>query len=266
MTVSAQPRTLKVLVVRHGQTDHNIRRILQGHLNTRLNDQGRAQATVLGKYWASPASSSPQTIDAVFSSDLQRCITTTNLIISELGYVSDFSDATVFDPDVNTHTYTIPATFTSNLRERDLGPLQSMHVKDAHAMANADGKHFTDYGETMHGVRSRLRLVWADLIQTARENPHISTILIVSHGGAISKLCADLVNTGAVVIADSIPAESISVPANTSVTTILVPLELDADPARNDLREGKVHKQGTLAEFGSTEHLKIPVTTYQDEQ
>ncbi|VVT54165.1 uncharacterized protein SAPINGB_P003939 [Magnusiomyces paraingens] len=261
------PRTLKVLIVRHGQTDHNIRRILQGHLNTRLNEQGRSQATLLGKYWAAPATS--QNIDAVFSSDLQRCITTNNLILTELGLVApadDDSDKSTINPDINTHKYAVPVTFTSNLRERDLGPLQSMYVKEAHAKAASEGKSFVDYGESMKSVRGRLRLVWADLIDTARKNPDISTIMIVSHGGAISKLCADLVNTGSVRIADEVPVESIAVPPNTSVTTLLIPLDLDEDPEKNDLKEGKVHKQGKLADFGNTEHLKVPVTTYQDEQ
>lgn len=264
-TSSPSERTLTVLIVRHGQTNHNIQRILQGHLNTRLNESGRAQAVTLGKYLKSNTNTK---IDAVFSSDLQRCITTTNLIISQMGYIQDDQtnpSAPLQNPDSNDHHYTIPVTFTSNLRERHLGELQEMFIKDAHAKADKEGKTFMDYGETLKHVNGRLRHVWAELIDSARKNPDWSTVLIVSHGGAIAKLCSDLVNTGSVKIAESVPLKSISVVPNTSVTTLKVPLHLDGNHTDN-LKEGKIHKQGSLEVFGSTTHLEVPVVTYQDEQ
>lgn len=259
-------RTLKVLIVRHGQTDFNIKRIFQGHVNTALNESGRSQAVILGKYLKSHTDTK---LDAVYGSDLQRVITTTNLIISQMGYIDSQSfDPTtnlLKNPDSRDQAYNIPATFTFNLRERDLGELEFMPVKDALAKAQREGKSLSDYGESVKSVNQRIRQVWGMIIDQARQNPEWKTVLIVSHGGAISRLCSDLVNMGAIRIADEVPEESIKVPPNTSVTTLEVPLDKDTEMAKNP-RKIHDHKVGKLVEFGSTVHLSAPVETFQDEK
>lgn len=268
-----QSKILKVYIVRHGQTDYNIKRLIQGHYNSRLNDSGRTQAMILGKYLNS---NTDIRFDAVFSSDLQRCITTTNLILSQMGYLNDYDpdqNKPLQEPDSNAHSYKIPVTYTSCLRERCLGPLEQMHFKDAHAKADAEGKTLSDYGESMNSVRNRLRYVWAQIISQAQAN-NWSSVLIVSHGGAISKLCSDFVNTNAAKISDDIPVEKIAVPPNTSVTTLEFPLpstpvtEISKDyvPEISYPKPSELTGQGLMLSFGSTAHLDAPITTYQDEQ
>ena len=43
---SAARNTIIVSVVRHGQTDYNARKIVQGHLDVPLDEEGIAQAKV----------------------------------------------------------------------------------------------------------------------------------------------------------------------------------------------------------------------------
>lgn len=56
----------RVYLVRHGETDANRAGIIQGQLDTPLNDHGKEQARQLGVALHSTS------FDAVFSSDLQR--------------------------------------------------------------------------------------------------------------------------------------------------------------------------------------------------
>jgi len=57
-----------VHIVRHGETDENRQRIIQGHLNTVLNTVGLDQAQrVAGALQANP-------FDVAFSSDLNRAV------------------------------------------------------------------------------------------------------------------------------------------------------------------------------------------------
>lgn len=260
-------RVLEVLIVRHGQTNHNINRILQGHLDTPLNSSGQDQAVLLGKYWHNNGT----TIDAVFASDLQRVVTTTNLIVSQLGlththgadeqqqYLIGGKPVGLQIPvNSKNQNYSIPVHFTFDLRERSLGELESMPIGAAYAKANRESKTFSSYGETSKQVMTRIRRIWSEIIDQALKHPHWQRVLVVTHGGAISRICADLVNTGQVVVDDSVPLASLRVPPNTSVTKMIIPLP--------DPRTGTQLAKGRLVEFGKVDHLKAPIETFQDEQ
>lgn len=69
------PNVLRLFIIRHGQTDCNKQKILQGHLNTTLNAEGVEQAKACGARFANVQ------IDGVSSSDLTRCVQTTNEIV-----------------------------------------------------------------------------------------------------------------------------------------------------------------------------------------
>lgn len=41
---------IRLFIIRHGQTEHNVKKILQGHKDTSINPTGEEQATKLGHY------------------------------------------------------------------------------------------------------------------------------------------------------------------------------------------------------------------------
>lgn len=116
-----------ILIVRHGQTDHNILNIVQGHSDTKLNNQGLEQATLLGQWFKSQGVK----FDACWSSDLKRCVRTTENIFSAL--------------DDNQKPKT--QEFTRELRERSLGELEDMHWDLVEAKLKQENRHISYYGE-----------------------------------------------------------------------------------------------------------------------
>ncbi len=66
----------ELLLIRHGETDWNVERRLQGHIDIDLNEKGRWQAQALGNALSNEA------LDAVYASDLQRALLTAQAIAS----------------------------------------------------------------------------------------------------------------------------------------------------------------------------------------
>ena len=68
---------LTVYLARHGQTEENLARIFQGHLQGRLTETGKAQAKELGERLKDIH------FDAIVSSDLQRVVDTVRLAFGD---------------------------------------------------------------------------------------------------------------------------------------------------------------------------------------
>ena len=68
-------------LIRHGQTDWNLQRLLQGRTDIPLNDTGREQARAVGRELAA----SGRHWDALVSSPLQRARETARIIGAQLG-------------------------------------------------------------------------------------------------------------------------------------------------------------------------------------
>lgn len=66
---------MKILLVRHGETDYNKNRLIQGHSDIELNETGRNQATSAGEKL------SDHNIDYAFSSPLKRAVETARLML-----------------------------------------------------------------------------------------------------------------------------------------------------------------------------------------
>ena len=75
LTVITQQNFTDIFIVRHGETDWNVQRQLQGHTDIPLNEQGKVQAQQLHEQFASIA------FTKVFSSDLARAHATAALIV-----------------------------------------------------------------------------------------------------------------------------------------------------------------------------------------
>lgn len=71
--------TKEILLIRHGETDWNAERRLQGHLDIGLNVQGKRQARALARALRA------EKLDAIIASDLQRALHTAQAIAEEQG-------------------------------------------------------------------------------------------------------------------------------------------------------------------------------------
>lgn len=148
---------MRLLLVRHGQSEWNATRRLQGQADIALSDKGRAQARALA-----PVIASIQP-DAVITSDLARATETTSLI------------------------WPGPATPTAALREIDVGDWTGAEILHLIAQRPADyhgwraGTHAPPGGEGWADFRART----AAAIAAA---PQSGTLLAVCHGGVIRAL------------------------------------------------------------------------------
>lgn len=186
-STNKDPKTVRLFIVRHGQTDHNVQKILQGHRDVPLNKTGREQAARLGRYWQRNGLQ----IDRVVSSDLSRCQETARIICGE-------NDARV------------PLEFTAGLRERNMGPIEGMRIDEAEQYAHRHGhKSYKELGETRDHFRARLRTSLAAAVASGGPN-----VLVLSHGGAIRAILAMIKDQ-----ADPMD-NSLVIVYNTSVTVV----------------------------------------------
>lgn len=66
----------QIILVRHGETEWNVKDVFRGRMDVDLNETGRKQAELLAKYL------SYSKIDAVYSSPLKRALTTAEIVAS----------------------------------------------------------------------------------------------------------------------------------------------------------------------------------------
>lgn len=159
--------TTRFCLVRHGETDWNVQRRLQGHTDIDLNTRGVAQAEQL----ASALHKINLQFDVLYTSDLQRAAKTAKEI---------------------ERLYKKTAVVNPELRERHLGALQGLTMNDApkiepelwrsHLQRNLEeelrgGESIIQFAGRIHGALDQVR------------KQHIGkTILIVSHGGALDMM------------------------------------------------------------------------------
>jgi len=160
----------KIIIVRHGETDHNARRILQGHLDTVLNKKGLAQARETAELLKE------ENIDVIFSSDLSRALTTAQIVTQ------------------NHHKDIIQ---TKALRERNFGKLQGMTYEEIERIfplfsieqdTRVPGYASEQYAiETDEEVAKRIK-EFVTIILVHKNK----TVAIFAHGGSIRPLLIEL--------------------------------------------------------------------------
>ena len=154
-------------LVRHGETDWNVERRLQGHTDIDLNQQGMAQAEQMAK----ALKAINLKFDVLYTSDLLRAANTAKAV---------------------EETFGVNAIPDEALRERHLGALQGLTTADAsalkptlweiHLSRNLDhslegGESILEFSHRIHGVLEKIRL------------QHLGkTILLVSHGGTLDMI------------------------------------------------------------------------------
>lgn len=152
-----------ITLVRHGQTDWNLARRIQGSTDIPLNATGREDARAAARALARDRH------DAVYASPLLRAQETARIIADELGLGT-------------------PA-LTRGLREREFGEAEGMSVPD-YLERYGDWQAEVPGAETLHTVRDRA-LDSIDRIARAarrRSSPRTESIVVVSHGGVIRAL------------------------------------------------------------------------------
>lgn len=141
-------------LVRHGETDWNAARRIQGHSDIELNERGIMQAKQVGEHFRS------KTIHAVYSSDLTRARHTAVQIARHFSF------------DVATH---------ASLRERSYGDWEGLTYEEIRSrFANQDEASCRI--ETFEAMQQR---AVQTLTQLAAAHPN-EAIVVVSHGGLIN--------------------------------------------------------------------------------
>lgn len=153
------------LLVRHGATDWNDRRLAQGHADIPMNARGRRQAADAAR------ALEDRRVDAVYASDLRRAIDTAVEIARPRGL------------DVVTD---------ASLREIDQGEWEGVHVDEIRRRWPelwGPARHFRARpgGEAPGEVRTR---AVAALERIARAHPD-GTVAVVSHGGTMRWIVAE---------------------------------------------------------------------------
>jgi broad specificity phosphatase PhoE len=143
-----------ILLVRHGETDWNLDRRLQGHSDQPLNATGREQARGLAEELAG------EELDAVYSSDLSRASETARIIAEARG---------------------LEVTALPELRERHFGTWEGLTDDEIGQRFPEAAKGILGDGETREEMDRRVVGV---LQRIAAEHPD-GTVLVISHGGPL---------------------------------------------------------------------------------
>lgn len=145
-------------LVRHGETDWNLARRIQGSTDVPLNDTGREQARATGRLLAR------RHWDAVITSPLSRAFETGSIIAAELGLPTPSTDA--------------------DLVERQYGQAEGLDYRQM-------SEHFPD-DAPVPGRESREEVidrVLPALVAIAQAHED-EAVLVVSHGGVIRSVLA----------------------------------------------------------------------------
>jgi len=179
-----------LLLARHGETDWNRERRVQGHTDIPLNEEGRRQARKLAERLRAFE------IHALLASDLARAAETARIVGEALRLAPRFSPA---------------------WREIGLGALEGRDAPGAHkdfgelvSAAARQAEPIGEGGETFLGFEARILEGYGQLASDHADR----NVLVVSHGGTLKTLIAHLLGLDAKRI------DRLSLRANTGLSVI----------------------------------------------
>ncbi len=152
-------------LIRHGETQWNAAKRLQGWLDIPLSPVGIKQAEQLADYLRSPSFGVP--IDTVVSSDLSRAFETARIATSHLGLTIEAT------PQLRERSYGI-------YEGKDWATLDSMH-SNGKGFDLRDPEQEIDQGEALHAFSARISEAFENLAQRYRGK----NVLVFAHGGVI---------------------------------------------------------------------------------
>ena len=156
----------RIIAIRHGETSWNVDARIQGHLDIPLNDIGLWQAQRTG------AALADESFDAIYSSDLQRALTTAQAVAQATG--------TTVQPD-------------TGLRERCFGSFEGRTFKEIEAELPEQALRWRkrdpdfvpdDGGESLYMLRGRIQHT-VDRLAAQHVGGQIA---LVAHGGVMDVL------------------------------------------------------------------------------
>jgi broad specificity phosphatase PhoE len=152
---------LLVIIVRHGETDYNKKRLFQGRLQIRLNEKGKAQAVQLAK------SLRQYKITRIYSSNLSRARETAEII---------------------NKSFSLPVIIDARLDERDWGIWENQNRDEMLKQIPASGNIWNEEnldtnpykGETTRNLMARCAQFLNYIVEN---NSAADVVLVVTHGG-----------------------------------------------------------------------------------
>ncbi len=165
MPTASAPATTRVCFVRHGETDWNVDKRIQGHTDIPLNATGRAQALAMA------FSAAHARFDALYSSDLVRALDTAQALAQREA---------------------LEIRLLPDLRERNFGIFQGLTAAEGEARHPQAYVHYLardlDYdfetGESLRQFAARVERAVHWLMQHHAGQ----TVAAVTHGGVLDVL------------------------------------------------------------------------------
>ena len=154
------PNTTKIILARHGETEWNTVRRLQGNLDSPMTERGKEQAKNIAETLRS------KKIDQIVCSPLGRALESAMICKHELN---------------------IKLTTENGLVERNFGDWQGLHFDDLSEKNNFKEiffqltNHSPPNGESGYECSSRISSVLTELARRYKNQ----TVLVISHGDAI---------------------------------------------------------------------------------
>lgn len=149
---------MEIYIIRHGQTDWNIAKKMQGTEDIPLNDTGRKQAVIC----AEALSDIP--FEAIYTSPLSRASETAQIISNYKSHA--------------------PVIICQGLIERDFGEASGMTYEQMHTTYSEYPRILPLGMESFDILSERVYLAMRDCAKKHHEKP----ILLVSHGASINAI------------------------------------------------------------------------------
>lgn len=162
----------EILLIRHGETDWNTERRLQGHLDVALNAEGVRQAQALGQALRGEA------LDAIFASDLSRARQTAEAIAASQGM------SVQIEPGLRERCYgAFEGLRHEEIRQRYPQAYAAWQARDLDARMPPGERP----GETLREFSARAVGALIGLIVAHQPR----RIAVVSHGGVLECICRE---------------------------------------------------------------------------
>lgn len=163
---------VKLFLIRHGQTESNVRGQYQGSLDVDMTEEGILQAKSAKQYL------SKVNFSNIYSSPMKRALNTANIIAQDTGH---------------------EVRIMNDLRELNFGKWEGLKFDEINAMYKKDYQSWLDdpYNHPPSGGESFNDLIARadrEIERIVEENPDGSSVAIVSHGGVILALIVNWLN------------------------------------------------------------------------